>query len=226
MTTVGEELDVCADTDVSITAPADGPATDPTPTDPKPADAKKLPKIEGNAGLAWLSDPLNLKTMFSDDLDAWMSGGDTLIGDRLNKLPYGAKQHASIARLSRLREKTATPVPMNCVATLKDRVVLATCSIEVAVPVPDAEKVAKAAKAAPGSTAFPQLTSLPITLSVSARYYNFGTVGLSDKPMTECLSMKGSWSAVGRDSREWARARLDHDSRKLRRAVENENQAQ
>ena len=226
MTTPGDELDVCADTDVKVIAPEGGPATDPTPTEPKAVDEKKLPKLEGDAGLEWLSDPKNLQVVLSDDVAGWMAGDRTVTEERLSKLPDGAKQAPAIGRLTRLREKNTTPVPTTCTATLKDRVVLATCSIEVALPAAEPGKIAEVVKKAPGSAPLLQLMATPMTLKVSARYYNFGTVGLSDKPMTDCLALKGSWNALDRDSREWARAKLDHDSRKLRRAVESQTQTQ
>lgn len=50
-------------------------------------------------------------------------------------------------------------------------------------------------------------------------YYDFAKVGLSDTEMKQCLEVKGAWSAVPRTSREWRRAKLDHDVRELRKAT-------
>jgi len=61
-----------------------------------------------------------------------------------------------------------------------------------------------------------------VRLTVVGRYYNFGTVGLTDKAMSDCIVMKGTWKSIAHDSHEWAGARLDYSTRKLRRAMGNE----
>jgi hypothetical protein len=50
---------------------------------------------------------------------------------------------------------------------------------------------------------------------VVASYYYIVESLLNDGAMRECLKSKGEWHAVPRDSREWRRARVEADQRKL-----------
>lgn len=90
--------------------------------------------------------------------------------------------------------KEATRLSEKCRATFTDRILLATCNIDQA----DAG------------------TSMHMTVG----YYDFGDISGSDKQMAECLSSKGKWRAISRDSKEWQKAKFEYDRRNLRRAVD------
>ena len=47
-------------------------------------------------------------------------------------------------------------------------------------------------------------------LQISAHYYDFAKIGLSDMYMTLCASKQGKWKPIPRDSAEWQKAKADH----------------
>lgn len=91
------------------------------------------------------------------------------------------------------RVKPATRIAKTCAAQFPDRTVLASCTVKNA-----------------GDAG---------AMSLSTHFYNFADVGLDDRQMSECLKMKGDWDAVARTSPEWRKAKLEHDTGALRKAV-------
>lgn len=85
--------------------------------------------------------------------------------------------------------KDATRIPKPCAEHFTDRTVLATC-----------ETSAKS-KRTDGSEG---------QLQISAHYYDFAKIGLSDMYMTLCSSKQGKWKPIPRDSAEWQKAKADH----------------
>jgi hypothetical protein len=61
------------------------------------------------------------------------------------------------------------------------------------------------------------------SVEVTAHFYRFEDVGLSDQQMSDCLDAKARWSAIARDSQEWRRAKLDYDDRRLHKAIDRAN---
>ena len=95
--------------------------------------------------------------------------------------------------------KELTPIQDPCGVAFADRTVLATCS--------------HAHKGDAGSG------------EVNTSFYGYDDIGLSDEQMADCLKGKGRWNALARDSLEFRKAKLDYDSRNLRKAVGKLNAA-
>lgn len=90
-----------------------------------------------------------------------------------------------------LKDKSLQEITKPCNESFADRTPLATCTVS---------------KPVDGGT-----------MSARGLFFDFGEVGLSDVHMRDCLKMKGEWSAIPRDSQEWRRAKLDHDTKALRK---------
>lgn len=95
--------------------------------------------------------------------------------------------------------KDAKRIDESCSETFADRQVLATCTI--------------ASDVDGGGSA-----------KLVSSFYDFADVGLNDKQMAECLEIKGRWKAIPRDSKEWHKAKLEHDRKRLGKAVDKLNE--
>lgn len=224
MTMSGDTLDTCADTDVVFTLPPDPAAPEPAvATDPVVFDGKKMSDKEARA---WILDPAHVPLLFSDDVASWLTGGDTMLGERIAKLDGGSKRNSALVKLSHAQVKGATTLEKQCSSSFKDRTVLASCTaaLDVTTTEPTAAEKRKneeALKKDPETAkAVVALQDTPTRITIRTSYYNFGTVGLSDKAMSDCLAMRGSWESIPHDSQDWSRAKLDYSSRKFRVAME------
>jgi hypothetical protein len=101
------------------------------------------------------------------------------------------------------KDKEMTALPTTCADAFKDRLVLATCTAEVA-------QLRSQADAGP-----PDGGRDRGSLTLVSHYYRFATVVESDAFMKQCFESKGTWDALRRDSEEFQRAQRDWHARKL-----------
>jgi hypothetical protein len=94
----------------------------------------------------------------------------------------------------RAKDKSLTGIPKTCGEQFPDRTSLASCVLRAEEP--------------RGS------------MRLVSQHYAFEDVGLTDAAMKECLSEKGDWSAIPRDSHAWRAAKLEHDQRRLRKITD------
>lgn len=85
--------------------------------------------------------------------------------------------------------KGATRIEKPCAEQFADRTVLATC------------ETAATSKRTDGSEG---------QIKISASYYDYAKVGLTEAYMAICTGRQGKWKPIARDSAEWQKAKAEH----------------
>jgi hypothetical protein len=57
-------------------------------------------------------------------------------------------------------------------------------------------------------------------LEMTAHFYDYADIGLTDEQMDDCLKEEVRWNALSRESPEWQKAKREYDRRKLRGLAE------
>jgi hypothetical protein len=133
---------------------------------------------------------MRIEALANEDVAAYVSGGDTLLGGSLNKA-----LGAGTAKALRPNGKP-TPLTKPCNEQFAGRTVVATCFV--------------VARPEPNDAGF----SFPVALGVT--YYD---ALLGDSPMRACLAAKGEWKELAQDSLEHMAARHRQLYDKLQREV-------
>jgi hypothetical protein len=109
-------------------------------------------------------------------------------------------------------QKSSARITRPCAEQFADRIVLGTCVATLS------EKNARSKKGKDAGWT----PGLAITYSSS--FFDFGDVGVNDARMAECMKLGGDWKGLARDSVEWHKAKLDHDRKRLGKAVDKLNE--
>jgi hypothetical protein len=102
----------------------------------------------------------------------------------------------------------------SCTEAFKDRVVLASCSVERSAS--RDTSTSNEWSLADGELVPDKLPGAK-TFKLTSRRYLFESTFEDDRMMRECLEMKGKWEALRRDSDEFKRAELEALTRKANR---------
>jgi hypothetical protein len=176
------------------------------------AEAKQTGVI-ASAGTLTASAPLSASTAATSIVTSGAATFKDDVLDNCTDLSIVAKPE-KVGQVREDIEKTLRNIKKDslrvdsCAEAFKDRVVLASCHVEVVAVGEDSNEWTLDRK---GEV----VKAGGETIQIGIYQYLFETTFESDRAMRECLEAKGKWEALRRDSDEFKRAERDAHTRKL-----------